>query len=92
MDSDRDVELLSHFWLLHAAILRRDGIESRLRTDAADEDLRGRSLSAAEGLLAARSGLFRYLMAQGWTPPESVLKALRYDETVLSQGEGAVPG
>ncbi len=92
MDSDRDVDLLSHFWALHAALLKRDGLEARMRTGAADEEMFGRSLAAAEGVLAARSGLCRYLISQGWTPPDTTVRDLVYDEIVLSETDGAVPG
>ncbi|MCW2714513.1 MAG: hypothetical protein JWN88_1560 [Frankiales bacterium] len=92
MDSDRDVDLLSHFWALHAALLKRDGLEARMRTGAADEEMFDRSLAAAEGVLAARSGLYRYLISQGWTPPDTTVRDLVYDETVLSETDGAVHG
>jgi len=92
MDSDRDVDLLSHFWALHAALLKRDGLEARMRTGAADAEMFDRSLAAAEGVLAARSGLYRYLISQGWTPPDTTVRDLVYDEIVLSETDGAVPG
>ena len=90
MENDRDHALLSRFWALHAAVLRRDGLEERLRLVVApDRDLLERSLAAAEGVLTARAALFRHLMDNGWTPPESVVKDLLYDETVLSETGGA---
>ena len=90
MENDRDHALLSRFWALHAAVLRRDGLEERLRLVVApDRDLLERSLAAAEGVLTARAALFRHLMDIGWTPPESVVKDLLYDETVLSETGGA---
>ena len=83
MDRDRDAELLTCFWSLHAAIIKRDGIEERLRSGPADEVLLDRSLAAAEGVLLARAGLYRHLMRSGWTPPSTVVKDLVYDEVVL---------
>lgn len=92
MANDRDADLLGRFWVLHAAILKRDGLEARMRTGAADEELYERSLAASEAVLAARSALYRYLMSQGWTPPDATVKKLAYDETVLSETDGAVHG
>ena len=90
MENDRDHALLSRFWGLHAAVLRRDGLEERLRSvGTPDRDLLERSLAAAEGVLTARAGLFRHLMDNGWTPPDSVVKDLVYDEAVLSETGGA---
>lgn len=93
MHEDRDHALLSRFWALHAAVIRRDGIEARIRSGApVDKELLDRSLAAAEGVIQARSGLFRHLMENGWTPPDTVVKDLVYDEIVLSETEGAVHG
>lgn len=92
MDKSRDHELLDHFWALHAAVIRRDGLEDRMRSGQLDQDLLDRSLAAAEAVLEARAGLFRYLMDAGWTPPPAVVKDLTYDEIVLSETDGAVHG
>ncbi len=92
MDKSRDHELLSHFWALHAAVIRRDGLEERMRSGQLDQDLLDRSLAAAEAVLEARAGLFRHLMDAGWTPPPAVVKDLTYDEIVLSETDGAVHG
>lgn len=93
MDSDRDHELLSRFWALHAAVIKRDGLEERMRSGLPlDQDLLDRSLAASEGVLEARAALFRHLIAAGWTPPDAVVKDLVYDETVLSETDGAVHG
>ncbi len=92
MHQDRDQELLSRFWALHAAIIARDGIEQRMRSGGPiDRDLLDRSLAAAEAVLEARAGLYRHLMASGWTPPNAVVKDLVYDEIVLAETEGARP-
>ena len=91
MDQDRDAELMSRFWVLHAAIIRRDGVEARMRSGPVDAELLDRSLAAAEGVLEARAGLYRHLMASGWTPPDAVVKDLVYDEIVLSETDGALP-
>lgn len=93
MDSDRDHELLSRFWALHAAVIKRDGLEERMRPGLPlEQDLLDRSLTAAEGVLAARAALYRYLISNGWTPPDSIVKDLEYDESVLSQSDGALHG
>ena len=91
MHQDRDAELLSRFWALHAAIIRRDGVEDRMRSGPVDTELLDRSLAAAEAVLEARAGLYRHLMASGWTPPNTVVKDLAYDEIVLSETDGALP-
>lgn len=93
MHEDRDHVLLDRFWALHAAVIRRDGIEARMRSGLPiDQEMLDRSLTAAEGVMEARSALFRHLMEAGWTPPDTVVKDLLYDETVLSQPDGALHG
>ncbi|MCW2680063.1 MAG: hypothetical protein JWM62_1464 [Frankiales bacterium] len=93
MPEDRDHALLTRFWALHAAVIRRDGIEARLRSGLPmDQDLLDRSLAAAEGVLAARAALYRHLMESGWTPPDALVKDLVYDEIVLSETDGALHG
>ena len=93
MDHDRDHELLSRFWALHAAVIKRDGIEDRMRSGVPlDKEMLERSLTASEGVLQARAALYRYLMAAGWTPPDTVVRDLAYDEIVLSETEGALFG
>ncbi len=93
MDQDRDHELLSRFWALHAAVIRRDGLEERMRSGApVDEELLDRSLAAAEGVLQARAALYRHLMDTGWTPPDALVRDIVYDEIVLSETDGATHG
>lgn len=93
MEQDRDEQLLTRFWGLHAAIIRRDGLEQRMRSGLSlDQDVVDRSLVAAEAVLEARAALYRYLMETGWTPPEPVVKDLVYDETVLAETDGAMHG
>ena len=93
MSTDRDHQLLSRFWALHAAVIKRDGLEERMRSgQPLDQDLLDRSLAAAEGVLEARAALFRHLIEIGWTPPDAVVKDLVYDEIVLSETDGAVHG
>ena len=89
MEDDRDHALLTRFWALHAAVIRRDGLEERLRASGSPgRDLLERSLASAEAVVAARAALFRHLMAEGWTPPDAVVRDLVYDEIVLSETEG----
>jgi len=90
MGNDRDAELLSHFWALHAAIIKRDGLEQRMRSGVPDQELFDRSLSAAEGVLATRSALYRYLISRGWTAPDTTVKDLEYDEVVLSETDAVL--
>ncbi len=90
MKHDRDQELLSRFWEFHAALVRRDGLEDRIRAGDLDPSLLERSLPAAEAVIAARSRMYRCLMRQGWSPPPSIVQDLAYDDTVLSQWSGAV--
>ena len=92
MRIDRDIVLLEHFRSLHEALLERDALEERLRAGEAHEDLLARSLTAAERVLEARSALYRCLMAQGWTPPETTARTLAYDEIVLFEPVGATHG
>jgi hypothetical protein len=93
MENDRDNALLSRFWALHAAVIRRDGLEDRMRSGLPiDEDLLDRSLAAAEAVLEARLALYRYLMDRGWRPPDTVVRDLAYDEIVLRETEGAICG
>ena len=93
MHGDRDDELLSRLWALHAAVIRRDGLEERMRSGLPlDQDLLDRSLAAAEAVLEARAGLYRYLIGQGWTPPDTIVRDLAYDEIVLTETDGAVHG
>lgn len=93
MHEDRDHELLSRFWALHAAVIRRDGLEERMRSGLPpDQELLDRSLAAAEAVLAARAALYRHLMSTGWTPPDVLVRDLTYDEIVLSEPDGAVHG
>lgn len=92
MNEDRDHALLTRFWALHAAVIRRDGIEARMRSGAPiDQEMLDRSLTAAEGVLEARAALYRHLMDNGWTPPDTVVRDLAYDEIVLSETDGALP-
>ena len=92
MGIDRDFVLLGHFCSLREALLERDALEERMRSGEAHEDLLARSLTAAEGVLQARSALYRCLMAQGWTPPETTAKTLAYDEIVLVEPVAAMRG
>ncbi len=85
MAPDRDVALLSRFWALHAAIIKRDGLEQRIRGGALDADLQDRSLAAAEGVMQARTALYRHLMDAGWRPPDVVVRDMTYDEIVLNE-------
>ena len=93
MASDRDHELLTRFWALHAAVIRRDGLEQRMRSGLPlDQEVLDRSLAAAEAVLDARTQLYRHLIDSGWTPPDALVRDLAYDEIVLSEDDGALHG
>jgi hypothetical protein len=67
----------------HAAVIRSDGLQTKLRTSLGDEDLLDRSLAAAEQVIEARAALYSGLMALGWTPPPTVVDNLATDIEVL---------
>ncbi len=92
MGINRDVVLLGRFSSLREALLERDALEERMRSGEVHEDLFARSLTAAERVLEARSALYRCLMAQGWTPPETMARTLAYDDIVLVEPVGALHG
>jgi hypothetical protein len=87
MELEKDAGLLSAFWALHAATIRRDGLETRMRAGQLDEDTLERSLAAADAVLSARTALFRQLMSMGWTPPDAVVKDVEYDEILLGEAD-----
>ena len=78
-----DDPLLPLMAAYHAAVIRSDGLQTKLRSALGDEDLLGRSLTAAEAVIEARAALYRALMDLGWTPPPLVADALRTDLEVL---------
>ncbi len=90
MEPEKDARLLSAFWALHAATIRRDGLDARMRAGQLDEDTLERSLSAADSVLAARTALYRQLMSMGWTPPDEVIRDVEYDEIVLSEVDSSL--
>ena len=92
VELEQDKDLLSCFWALHAATIRRDGLDTRMRAGQLDEDTLERSLAAAESVLQARTALYRHLMQLGWTPPDAVVRDMEYDEIVLSELDGVVHG
>lgn len=85
MSQAREDRLHAVVWAFHAAVQRRDGIESRLRRGEADMDLQDRSLAASEAVVEARIGLYRLLMSEGWIPPPAVAQDIEYDDEVLHQ-------
>lgn len=73
-------------WKLHDSLVRRDGIEQRLRDDSDnDPDLYKRSLAASEAVLNARMLLYRVLLEQGWTPPSTVATQLQLDSHLVRE-------
>ncbi|HVM28018.1 MAG TPA: hypothetical protein VM433_10160 [Mycobacteriales bacterium] len=85
-------ELLRRFAALHRAVADRDALERRLRVDPDDARLRELSLAACEQVLAHRSGLYRCLLRQGWTPPAPVVRHLLEDEALLAEPLGSAGG
>jgi hypothetical protein len=80
-----EARLHSAMWAFHAAVLRRDGVEARLRRGEQDPELYDRTLTAAEAVVQARIELYRLLIADGWIPPPAVAGDIEYDDTVLHQ-------
>lgn len=78
-------------WAFHAAVQRRDGVELRLRRGEIDGDLYDRSLTAAEAVVECRVALYRHLMDEGWTPPDSLVHDMAIDATLLKErADGAM--
>ena len=67
----------------HAAVIRSDGLQAKLRVHAGDSDLLDRSLVAAEQVIEARAALYRGLMDLGWAPPPTVVDNLEHDVALL---------
>jgi hypothetical protein len=72
-------------WAFHAAVQRRDGVEARLRRGEIDTDLYDRSLTAAEAVVESRIALYKLLIAEGWTPPDSVAHDIALDDSLLHE-------
>ena len=85
MSADTEDRLHAAVWTFHAAVQRRDGIESRLRRGELDADLQDRSLSASEAVVEARIALYKLLISEGWVPPPMVVQDMEYDDQVLRQ-------
>jgi len=77
---------------LQRALRDRDEQERRLRADLADEQARELSLAACERVLSRRTGLYRWLIREGWTPPAAVVRHLLEDEVLLGEAVGEVGG
>lgn len=67
----------------HAAVIRSDGLQDKLRHEIGDTELLDRSLVAAEQVIETRAALHRGLIELGWTPPTSVIDNLSLDLEVL---------
>lgn len=79
-------------WKLHDALVRRDGIEQRLRDeDDPDPELYDRGLAASEAVLNARMLLYRVLLGQGWTPPSTVVTQLQLDSHLVREASEHLP-
>lgn len=85
MTDSTEEQLHSAVWAFHNAVQRRDGVESRLRRGELDAELYDRTLTAAEAVVQARIALYRLLIAEGWTPPDAVVRDLQYDDALLRQ-------
>jgi hypothetical protein len=83
MGTSDESSLHEVIWSFHDALQRRDGLEDRLRRGQATPDLAQRSLAASEAVVHARLALYRVLLAQGWTPPSSVIRQLGLDSQLL---------
>jgi hypothetical protein len=78
-----DDPLLPLMTAYHAAVVRSDGLRSKLTRQAGDTDLLDRSLAAAEQVIQTRAALHRGLIDLGWTPPKAVADNLHFDDAVL---------
>ncbi|MCU1672193.1 MAG: hypothetical protein JWN77_306 [Frankiales bacterium] len=78
-----DDPLLPLLAAYHAAVIRSDGLQDKLRRGRGDEETLDRSLVAAEQVIEARAALYRGLMDLGWTPPPVVVDNLQTDIEVL---------
>ena len=78
-----DDPLLPLMTAYHAAVIRSDGLQEKLKTSLGDEDLLDRSLVAAEQVLATRADFYRGLIELGWTAPPVVVDNLATDLEVL---------
>lgn len=67
----------------HAAVVRSDGLQERLRHRIGDPELLSRSLAADEHVIEARAALRRGLIDLGWTPPPEIVQDIRLDDDVL---------
>ena len=83
----RHEPLLVAFDAHHAAVIRSDGIDARLRDRPAERELLERSAAAADEVIATRARLYRALVDLGWTPPPAVVQDLDHDDRVR-----ALPG
>jgi hypothetical protein len=78
-------QLHQAIWAFHDALQRRDGIEQRLRDGDLDGALYDRGLAASEAVVHARLALYRVLITQGWTPPESVATQVDLDAHLMTE-------
>ena len=85
MGKPEEEQLHEAIWAFHDALQRRDGIEQRLRDGAADGDLYERGLYASEAVVNARLALYRALITQGWTPPETVAAQVDLDAHLMTE-------
>lgn len=83
MYPDWDDPLLPLMTAYQAAVVRSDGLRSKMRGNAGDTDLLDRSLAAAEQVIQTRAALHRGLIDLGWTPPKAVADNLHLDDAVL---------
>jgi hypothetical protein len=67
----------------HAAVIRSDGLQEKLRESAGEPELLDRSLAADEQVIQTRAALRRGLIDLGWTPPADVAEDLQLDAEVL---------
>jgi hypothetical protein len=85
MGKPQEEQLHEVIWGFHDALQRRDGIEQRLRSGAGEEELYDRGLAASEAVVNARLALYRVLVSQGWTPPDTVVTQVDLDARLLTE-------
>lgn len=70
-----EAQLAEHCWSLHAAVLRVQGLRRRQATPG-DPLLAQHRREAEQAVAAAKAGLHRALLAEGWSPPAHVVELL----------------
>jgi hypothetical protein len=85
MTKTQEQQLHEVIWAFHDALQRRDGIEQRLRDGDVDSELYDRGLTASEAVVHSRLALYRVLVTQGWTPPNTIAAQVDLDAHLMTE-------